>query len=211
MSWVRTRVIAAALGAAGLLALTAPGAHAGPISDGADCTAQASLTQAFLPWVDPAHYALSPDGGMENGAAGWSLSGGATTVVGNESHYVGDSADSRSLRLPSGSSATSAPTCVGLQWPTIRFFARSSSAGLLSLMAVEVVVDDALSGSPRAVLIGIATPGSSWKPSLPMTMVVNTLGALTKDGMLPVAFRFTPIGSGTWQVDDLYVDPWRGP
>jgi hypothetical protein len=27
--------------------------------------------------------------------------------------------------------------------------------------------------------------------------------------MTPVQFRFTPVGGGTWQIDDVYVDPWR--
>jgi hypothetical protein len=211
MSWVGNRVIAATLGVAGAVALGAPMAHAGPVGDAADCSAQVSLSQPFLPWMDIASYAPSPDGGFENGAAGWSLSGSAATAAGNESYSVGGGGDARSLRIPSGSSATSAPTCVGLQWPTIRFFARAGGTGLLSSLRVDVVVDDALSGTAKAIPIGFVAPTGSWRPSAPMIMVVNTLGALAVDGMLPVAFRFTPVGSGTWQVDDLYVDPWRGP
>jgi hypothetical protein len=207
MSWVRSRAIATVLGVAGVLALSAPNANAGPIGDAADCSAQSTLSQPFTPWMDLASYALSPNGGVEDGANGWSLSGAAAPTAGNESYYPGSS----SLRVPSGSSAMSAPMCVGLQWPTIRFFARSSGTGLLSLLKVDVVVDDALSGQAKAVPIGVVTPGGSWQPTLPMVMIVNNLGALSKDGMLPVAFRFTPVGSGTWQLDDLYVDPWRGP
>ncbi|HEX6390090.1 MAG TPA: hypothetical protein VFZ89_11595 [Solirubrobacteraceae bacterium] len=172
---------------------------------------QRPLSQPFLPWADLANYALSPNGGLETGASGWTLSGAAATGPGNESYYVGGSGDNRSLSVPAGSSAMSAPMCVGLEWPTIRFFARSSGTGLLSLLKVDVVVDDALLGGTKAVPIGVVTPSGSWQPTLPMVMVVNTLGALSKDGMLPVAFRFTPVGSGTWSVDDLYVDPWRGP
>jgi hypothetical protein len=204
-------VLAAAVGAAGALALIAPAAQAGPVGDAADCSVQRPLSQPFLPWADLASYALSPNGGLETGASGWTLSGSATTGPGNESYYVGGDSDNRSLSVPAGSSATSDAMCVGLQWPTIRFFARSSGTGLLSLLKVDVVVDDALSGQAKAVPIGVVTPTGAWQPSLPMVMIVNNLGALTKDGMLPVAFRFTPVGSGTWQVDDLYVDPWRGP
>jgi hypothetical protein len=209
MSWVRNRVIAVALGVAGSLALAAPMAHAGPIGDAADCSAQSASSHPFSPWLDFASYRPSPDGGFENGAAGWSLNGGSATVAGNESYDVGGSADARSLRIPSGSSAVSAPTCVGLSEPTVRFFARSSSG--LSVLKVDVVVDDALSGAPKAIPLGVVTPSGSWQPSLPMVIVVNNLGALTSAGMLPVAFRFTPVGFGSWQIDDLYVDPWRGP
>jgi len=211
MDKTRRRLATIALTAAGALAIAAPGAHAGAIADAADCTAQHPLTQPFVPWFDYANYALSPDGGLEAGAAGWTLSGGATTTAGNESFAVGGATDGRSLSLPSGSSAMSAPICVGLQWPTIRFFSRASGTWLLSLLRVDVVFDDALTGATRSLTIGLATRGGDWQPSAAMLTVINNLGALSKDGLVPVAFRFTPVGSGTWQIDDLYVDPWRGP
>lgn len=208
---IRRRLASVGLGAAGTLALLAPAAHAGPIGAGADCSAQRPLTQPFLPWADFANYALSPDGGLEADATGWALTGGATPTAGNEAFLVGGPTDSRSLSLPSDSSATSAPTCVGLEWPTIRFFTRSSGTSLESTLRVEVLYESVITGATRAIAIGAAAPGDSWQPTAPMVMVVNTLGALSDDGMVPVAFRFTPVGAGSWQIDDLYVDPWRGP
>ncbi|MDQ3632625.1 MAG: hypothetical protein M3417_15420 [Actinomycetota bacterium] len=207
----RRRLATVGLGVAGAAALLAPGAQAGPISSEADCSASPKLTQPFLPWADLASYALSPDGGLEAGATGWRLSGGAATTSGNERFFVGGSTDRRSLSLPSGSSATSAPTCVGLEWPTIRFFTRSSGTSLLSSLRVDVLFESAATGATRSLQIGAATPGGTWEPTPQMVMLVNTLGALSEDGMVPVAFRFTPVGTGSWQVDDLYVDPWRGP
>jgi hypothetical protein len=197
------------LTAAGALATALPSAHAGQIADGADCSVQRPLTQPFVPWLDYASYALAPDGGFEAGAAGWTLSGGAATVAGNEHFFVGDGGDSRSLRLPSGSRAISAPLCVGLEWPTIKFFGRATGSWL-SVLLVDVVFDDALTGATRSLPIGLMTSRGEWQPSLPMITVINALGALSKDGLVPVAFRFAPL-AGTWQVDDLYVDPWRGP
>ncbi|CAA9475341.1 MAG: hypothetical protein AVDCRST_MAG53-256 [uncultured Solirubrobacteraceae bacterium] len=205
------RLAAVGLGAAGALALLAPGAYAGPISSEADCSASRPLTQPFLPWADLANYALSPDGGLEAGGKGWRLSGGATSTAGNEPFFVGGSNDSRSLHLPSGSSATSAPTCVGLEWPTIRFFTRSSGTSSLSSLRVEVLFESAATRATQSLQIGTATPGGNWWPTPQMVMLVNTLGALSEDGMVPVAFRFTPVATGSWQIDDLYVDPWRGP
>ncbi len=139
------------------------------------------------------------------------MAGGAASTDGNESFFVGAPTDSRSLRVPSGSGATSAPTCVGLEWPTIRFFARSSGTSLLSSLRVDVLSESGSTGATRSITIGAATPGSSWRPTSQMVMIVNTLGALSEDGMVPVAFRFTPVGAGSWQIDDLYIDPWRGP
>lgn len=205
------RLAAALAGAAGALALIAPTASAGPISSNADCTARPPMSQVFLPWVDPMDYVTSPDGGFETGAAGWSLAGGAAVGAGNESFYIGGAGDSRALSMPSGSSATSAPTCVGLEYPTIRFFSRASGTGLLSQLRVSVLFEDAVTGATRSVPIGVAWPTGSWQPTPPMVMGVNTFGALMKDGMVPVAFKFTTVGPGSWQIDDLYIDPRRGP
>ncbi len=211
MARIRSRLAAVAVSTMGALALAAPLAHAGPIGDGADCSVQSPLTRPFLPWADPAPYALAPDGGLEQGAAGWTVSGGAATIAGNERFLVGGATDSRALSLPSGSSATSPPSCVGLLWPTIRLFARSSGTSLFSSLRVEVLYDSLLTGQTQSLQIGAVTPGADWRPTPQMATIVNTLGALTKDGMVPVAYRFTPKGAGSWQIDDLYVDPWRGP
>ena len=208
---IRRKLAAVVVGAAGALALFAPAANAGPIIDNADCTARPPLSQIFLPWLDVMDYVTSPGGGFETGAAGWVLQGGAAVVNGNGSHYVGDPSDSKSLSLPPGSSANSAPTCVGLEYPTIRFFSRSSGTGLLSLLRVSVLYESAATGAILSAPIGVVTPSSSWRPSLPMVIAVNTLGALQKDGMVPVAFKFAAIGPGSWQIDDLYIDPRRGP
>jgi hypothetical protein len=169
------------------------------------------MSQVFLPWLDLMDYVASPDGGFENGAAGWILNGNAAVVSGNESFYVGDAGDSHSLSIPAGSSAHSAPACVGLEYPTIRFFARASGAGLLSLMRVSVLYESAATGAILSVRIGVVPPTSTWQPTLPMTIAVNALGALQKDGMVPVAFKFATVGPGSWKIDDLYIDPRRGP
>ncbi|MCW3012425.1 MAG: hypothetical protein JWO90_2829 [Solirubrobacterales bacterium] len=210
----RRRLAATALTALSALALTASSAHAGAITDNADCSAQPTLDRTFLPWADLANYAPAPDGGVEADAAGWTLSGGAAVVNGNSAFFVGGEDHTRKLSLPRGSSAVSAPTCVGLEWPTIRFFARSTGSSLvsnLSTLGVEVLFEEELTGLTVALPIGVVTPGSSWQPTLPMVMVANTLGAVHKGGKIPVAFRFTPTGASGWEIDDLYIDPWRGP
>jgi hypothetical protein len=209
MRSIRRRV--AMVAAVSGLAVTAAPAQAGTIADHVDCTQQAPMSQVFLPWADLANYGLSPDGGFEGGGAGWSLTGGAGAAAGNESYFVHSGNDGASLSMPAGSSATSAPTCVGLQYPTIRFFSRASGTGLLSRLRVDVLFDDAVTGATRSLPIGTVLPGGSWQLTPQMVIAVNTLGALSEDGMVPVAFRFTPAGQGQWQLDDLYVDPWRGP
>lgn len=206
----RTLAIAMA-GAAGALSFVAPAAAAGQISEAADCTARPPMSQVFLPWLDVMDYVASPDGGFERGAAGWSLEDGAGVVAGNESFYVGSRADHRSLAIPSGGRAISAPACVGLEYPTIRFFARASGVGLLSAMLVSVRYEEALTGLEVSIPIGAVAPTGGWRPTMIMAMAVNALGALEKDGMVPVSFEFAPLGAGSWQIDDLYIDPRRGP
>ena len=195
-----------ALAAAATLAFAAPAAQAGPlVASDPDCAAQ-DLTQPFLPWADVANYQLGPAGTFESGAAGWQLDG-ASVSKGNESFFVHGQGEKRSLSLPAGSSATSATVCVGIEHPTVRFFARASGAATTSTLTVEVLFEDAL-GSVRSATIGAVAPSADWAPSAPLPIVVNLLPLLPGDHT-PVRFRFTPANGGDWSVDDFYVDPYR--
>jgi hypothetical protein len=170
-----------------------------------NCTGQV-LTKPFAPWGDPMSYTLVPGGSLEAGAVGWKLSGGARVVAGNEPWRVNAPGDSRSLRLPSGSSAVTAPICVGLEHPTLRLFAKKNS-GLLSVMAVTAVIQLQLGGTIE-VPFGVVASGSTWAPTMPMLFLANMLPLLPGQ-YTPVSFRFKPLLGGDWQIDDVYVDPYR--
>lgn len=170
-----------------------------------DCANQ-SLSTPFTRWLDPMQYTLLPGGSFESGATGWSLSGGASVVSGNESWKVTGAGDAKSLRLPSGSSAISAPICVGLEHPTLRFFAKKNS-GLLSTLAVSARVPLQLGGTLE-VPIGVVAAGGQWTPTLPMLYLGNLLPLLPGQ-YTAVTFKFTPVLGGDWQIDDVYVDPMR--
>jgi hypothetical protein len=169
-----------------------------------DCPGQV-LSQPFTRWLDPMSYTLVPGGSFETGATGWKLSGSAQVVSGNEPWHVTRAADAKSLRIPSGSSAVSAPICVGLEHPTLRFFAKRNS-GLLSTLAVSAIVQ-LQAGGQLEVPVGVVAAGS-WTPTLPMLYLGNLLPLLPGQ-YTPVTFRFTPLLGGDWQVDDVYVDPMR--
>jgi hypothetical protein len=166
----------------------------------------------FLPWLDPLPYTLLPGGDFESGAAGWKLTGGARVADGNEPFAVTSRSDSHSLLLPPGSSATSPTMCMGLVLPVVRFF--SSGGNALSVLRVEAVYTDA-SGRQRSLdLLPGALPTRSWAPTLPSLQLLGAVNALTLNGLTSeLALRFTPrgllFGSGTWRVDDVYVDPWK--
>jgi hypothetical protein len=171
----------------------------------ANCDGQ-DLSQPFARWLDPMSYTLAPGGSLEDGAAGWKLSGGARVVSGNEPWHVNDAGDGDSLRLPSGSSAVTAPICVGLESPTLRFFTKKNS-GLLSTLAVSAVLR-LQGGGTLDVPVGVVVAGGQWTPSLPYLFLGNLLPILPGQ-YTPVSFRFTPVLGGDWQVDDVYVDPFR--
>ena len=190
--------------AAALIALALPAAaSAGSLEDQAPSCDSQVLGQTFLPWADVASYTLNPGGSFENGAAGWSLDG-ASVADGNEPFAVGGAADSQSLALPAGSSAVSAPICVGIEHPDIRFFTTASNA--LARLSVEVLFE-APDGTLISAPIGSVTGAERWAPTAPMPIVANLL-ALLPGNHTAVAFRFSASG-GNFRIDDLYVDPYQ--
>jgi hypothetical protein len=186
------------------LAISAPAAQAGPLVESArDCTTGVVETP-FKRWLDPLGYSLIPGGSFEDGASGWAL-GTAKVATGNESFYVHNRSDSRSLSIPSGGSVTTPTVCVGIDKPFLRFFARSSG-GLLSTLKVEVQFETA-GGAVLTLPMGVALPGG-WAPTLPLPVIANLL-PLLPGNQTPVRFRFTPVGAASWSIDDVYVDPRR--
>jgi hypothetical protein len=89
--------------------------------------------------------------------------------------------------------------------PTLRFFTRSTSTFLPSLLKVDVLFQTP-GGRVLTLPIGLVTQSSGWTPS-PSFAIVVSLISQRPDGLSPVQFRFTPIGSATWSLDDVYLDP----
>jgi hypothetical protein len=180
------RPLLAAAGALAALALAAPQAQAA-------CPEQ-PLDRTFLPWLDPASYQAAPDSGFELGGS-WTLAGGASVVAGNQPVLPG----ANSLDLPAGSSATTAPICVTVAHPTIRFFARNTGSALAPL--VVTVKFKTLLGLPFELPVGTVLGGEQWQPTPPLPLVGNLLSD-------EVRFTFTPAPGRAWQVVDVYVDPY---
>ncbi len=196
-------VVCAFFGVMALSAGLAPSASAGwLVAEAGDCTTP-RLSQPFKPWLDPMSYTPVRDGGLERRGEGWRLTDEARAVWGNEPWTVGDERDSRSLLVPEGSSATTPPQCVGLEEPTLRFFAAGSGATTQHL-DVEVLYEDAF-GNVRSKWMGYDL-GGRWHPSGVMPIGVNLL-PIFPDSKTPVAFRLTAV-SGDFHIDDVFVDPW---
>jgi hypothetical protein len=159
--------------------------------------------QPFQPWSDGSSYAFASNGGFENGAYGWTLSGDARVVAGNEKFHVHNAADSHSLRLGAGSSATSPPMCIGLFSTKMRFFLANRS-GADARLHVQAVYRGGFGQVLGLADAGTLSAGSEWQPSSRFVMLGGLAPLLTSS----VSFRFTPVGANAdWRIDDLYLDP----
>ena len=202
---VRTLALPAALAA---FAVAAPlaGARGG---DDADKPADPGCgnptgTKVFEQFRDRRLYFLAPDGGFEAGAAGWSLDG-ASVVDGNESFNLGGAADSKSLALPAGSSATSPEFCIEKGHPIFRFVARRTSGGKKARLKVTVVYVNG-KGKKTTRRAGKLRGGEAWKPTKKLAFAMGrAFGKRRKSG--DVKLKFAPIGNADWQIDDVYIDP----
>ena len=186
------------------LLVLSPGVAGASDTTGGACANDVS--QPFLPWLDPGRYFLAPAGGFEAGAYGWALTGGAAVVGGNEPWHLAGAADSHALSLPVGARATSPAMCIGLVDPTLRFFVRNTS--LLGLGTLLVSADVSAGGISVRAPIGLVEAGKAFAPSLPLPVLANLTAGLPLLGTGQVRLTFTAV-TGSWQIDDLYVDPFK--
>jgi hypothetical protein len=181
-----------ALGAFCALAMPVSAAQADVI-DLSACNI-ATLSQPFLPWLDPSSYELAPGGDFES--AGWSLAGGAQRVPGSEPFAATGTLGSSSLDLPAGASAESPATCVDAAYPTIRFFTKGTG-----LLEVNVVYGN------LTLPAGVDVVAGGWAPSSVM-LTDSALVAATSDGSAQVSIQLNSL-AGDVRVDDVFVDPWN--
>jgi len=188
------------------LALLAPAgtANAGLLSQSAGPCPSYPMSQPFTKWLDGMKYTLAPGGAFES-TSGLTFTGGAKIVAGNESSYVHAQTDKSSVLIPRGGTVTTGAICVGLDKPTVRFFAKRPNFALLPLLTVEGLYTTKSGGTGSLPLVGVPLAGNSWSLQLPFI----TTGALLELGdTTMMRFRIRAV-SGDWQVDDFYVDPLR--
>lgn len=184
-------------------------ATAGLIGTGAASYCDPTATKAFARWGDSAYYARLFNGGFESGSTGWALAGGAKVVAGNEPFFLsGDGSNSRSLLLPSGSSASSGTVCFALGDWHLRMVMRNVGSRT-GAVRVQVIVPSLLGGLLTVLDGGTVSGSATWAPSPRLQLALCNVTSLI--GTRAVAFRFTPVGSGAaYQLDDVYLDPWKG-
>jgi len=201
----RTGRILFATAVAALASLAPTGtANAGLLSQSAGTCPSYAMSKPFSKWLDPMNYTLAPGGSFES-ASGLTLTGGAKIVAGNEPNYLNSTSDKSSVLIPRGGTVTTGPICVGLDKPTIRFFAKRPNFALLPLLTVEGVFTTKAGTTAALPMVGVPLAGNSWSLQLPF---VTTGAVLELGDTTMMRFRIRAV-TGDWQVDDLYVDPLR--
>jgi hypothetical protein len=223
-----TAVCATGLGAAVVTASAASAADSGTGSDAVPASASApsspdsqtaeaffslfptcpdrQVSTPFAPWGDDNFYAAVAGGSFEDGGSDWTLSG-ATIVPDNETFHVDGADDTQSLSLTGDAQATSPDTCVDLGNHSIRMFVKSSGDPD-STLHIQASVEDPLTG--LVLSTGFDVRGgagtSEWSPT-DQILIPNLLGGLLETDRLSLVFTTT--GSATWNVDDVYLDPFK--
>lgn len=195
--------------AAAAAATSTAGASAGKFGPKTGSCAWPPLSQPFLPWADPGQYFLAPGGNFESGTDGWTLTGNAKIVSGNESYYVGSPSDSHSLSLPDTSSSVTTPTmCVTVLSPDFRVFLFNKGANGHTDGQLAVYLNFAgADGKPQQVKIAALKNGTSWGLTLPISFI-QYISTPLKQGSANVSFTIKPNDNhGNWLIDDFYVDP----
>jgi hypothetical protein len=165
--------------------------------------------QTFAPWNDPSSYFPMTNGGFESGSDGWSVSGAAAVVSGNETYFVAGATDSHSLAISNTGRASSPATCVAAGENSVRLFVKSSGSGE-STLHVQAFVRNSLTGLVLATAFDIdaSDATSRWAPT-DVLVVPNLLGGLAGAQSLTLVFTTRGASTVSWNVDDVYVDPFK--
>jgi hypothetical protein len=189
-------VLVAAAAAVAAFAAAAPAGNAGLLS----CQATA---RPFAQFGDNSSYFGFANNGFESGSTGWTLPRGASIVADNEPWYVNGSG-SHSLSIPAGATVSSPRVCTALLAPDWRMFARSIGAN--GSLRAQIVFYGLLGNVTGILNVTSFSAGdyTSWAPSSDVPSILS-LPLLTRSAQLRLTSTAT---SGTWQVDDVFVDPW---
>lgn len=188
------RILLVLVAAAAAAFIAAPAGNAGLLS------CPGSL-QPFAQFGDYNDYFGFSNNGFENGTSGWTTSR-ASVTSGNEPWEVNGSG-SNSLSIAPGGTAYSPRVCTALLAPAWRMFAKSDAAnGSLRAQIVFYGLLGNITGILNVTNFDSSGYGS-WEPSSNVPSLLS-LPLATVSAQL----RLTNTGSsGTWQVDDVFVDP----
>ncbi len=185
----------------GLAAATAAAVVVAPAGNAGLLTCPANGTP-FAQFGDYSSYFGFSNNGFESGANGWSLRG-AAVGAGNEPWYV-NGPGSDSLSIGPGGTASSPRVCTALLAPDWRMFAHANGAN--GALRAQIVFYGLLGNVTGILNVTDFGPSdyASWAPSAHVPSLLS-LPLATVSAQLRLTSTAT---SGTWQVDDVFVDPW---
>jgi len=158
--------------------------------------------QPFAQFGDQNHYFAFSNNGFENGTAGWNLTN-AFVSGGNEPWAVNGGGNA-SLTIGPGGSASGPKVCAALNAPGWRMFAQSNGAN--GPLQAQVIFYGLLGNVTGILNFTNFNPSgyTTWQPSgnVPSALA---LPILTYAAQIRLTSTAT---SGTWQVDDVFVDPF---
>jgi hypothetical protein len=189
----------------------APGdANAGVLVASAPSCDNGATSQPFAGFGDDNDYVRVPGGDFESGGQGWSL--GRAAVVSDQQPWTAPGASGNgALSIPAAGTVVAPTVCVGIEHPSMRFFAHRSGGGLLAGLSQLVVTARVETSLGLVVEVPVGTISSlsnttKWNPT-PTQVVLPSLLPLLPGEHTPIQFRFTAVGSNGWVIDDVYVDP----
>lgn len=178
------------------------------VASAASCPASATTTP-FTQWGDTGSYFPLPGGNFESApaASGWIVHR-AELTAGNEPFHVGAGTDANSLTIDGGGHAVSPAFCIDNAMPYLRLFARS--LGTNGTLDVRLVVQTPV-GLVSAPFSRVADLASGSMPSWAPTDRLNLADGVTENAGRtgPARLVFSVAGRTGWQIDDIYVDPYR--
>jgi hypothetical protein len=195
-------------------ALTALACFAVPAAAQAACPTPPTA-KVFQAFGDSSDYFLAPNGGFESGTANWTVSN-ASVVTGNESYFLNGGSDTHSLKIAPGGQAVSAPFCIDTTRTGYRFFARQrgTTPGGSLKVSIRYVGRDGVTRDQKIDAVAGANylswaPSRFWNPSI-ATQIFKAMGFTDQDTMsIRLVFDADDLSGPAWQVDDLYIDPFR--
>jgi len=158
--------------------------------------------QPFAQFGDQNDYFAFSNNGFESGTAGWTVAN-AFVSGGNEPWAVNGGGNS-SLTIGPGGSASGPNVCAALNAPGWRMFAHSKGAN--GPLQAQVIFYGLLGNVTGILNFTSFSPSgyTTWQPSGDVPSAL-ALPLLTYAAQLRLTSTAT---SGTWQVDDVFVDPF---
>ncbi|WP_409483912.1 hypothetical protein [Arsenicicoccus dermatophilus] len=160
-------------------------------------------SQALASFGDDGWYYLVTNGSFADGLTSWRTTGGATAAPDSAPQDV-MRAGGGSLSLPYGATATSDSFCTDSTHDRARFFYRGTGRPGSALRIRVTSTSNVLYSSSYTTTYVLDGGSTQWQ--LSPTMVVPDWTDETGKQQTTVAFEAV---GGSFQVDDVVVDPWR--